>query len=174
MKGIIVVPIGNVDRDVLKTIVEGLREVFRCRMGLGKEMPVPKDAYNARRRQYLSTDILEKLRAMKPEGYDLMLGVAEVDLYVPRLNFVFGEADVFAGVAIISLARLREEFYDRVNRRDLLLKRAVKEAVHEVGHTYGLDHCDNPHCVMFFSNSLRDTDRKGMDFCAVCREKLGI
>jgi archaemetzincin len=174
MKGIIVVPIGSIDEDVLQCITEGLRKVFRCRVGLGGGMPVPKDSYNAKRGQYLSTEVLGKIRAMKLEGYDLMLGVTDVDLYAPRLNFVFGETDVFAGIAVISLARLGEEFYGHRTDRDLLLMRAVKEAIHEIGHTNGLDHCNDPLCIMFFSNSLSDTDRKGPGFCGVCREKLGI
>ncbi len=174
MKGIIVIPIGGVDQDVLKSVSEGLRKTFRCKAAIGGEMPVPKDAYNAKRGQYLSTEILGEMRGIKPQGHDLMLGVTLVDLYVPQLNFVFGEADVSAGVAVISLSKLGRESYGTPKGRELLLMRAAKEAIHEIGHTHGLDHCDDPRCIMFFSNSLTDTDRKGPGFCTICREKLGI
>ena len=75
-------------------------------------------------------------------------------LFVPNLNYVFGEADIENGVCIISLSRLRQEFYDQKPDKVLFLRRTLKEAVHELGHTYGLGHCANPKCVMHFSNSL--------------------
>ena len=134
-------------------------------------MPHPDYAFNKKRNQYLSTAILKAL--MEGKGYmarEKLLGVVDQDLYVPELNFVFGEASQKA--AIISLSRLRQEFYHLPQEQSLLYKRTLTEAVHELGHTYGLDHCKNPRCVMFFSNSLIDTDRKGSEFCPECRKKL--
>ncbi|RMD53346.1 MAG: archemetzincin, partial [Nitrospirae bacterium] len=95
-----------------------------------------------------------------------------VDLYADGLNFVFGEADILRGVAIISLTRLHQSFYGLPEDRGLFIERALKEAVHELGHLYGLRHCPDPHCVMHFSNSLLDTDKKSYKFCAICRRKL--
>lgn len=83
----------------------------------------------------------------------------DADLYVPHLNFVFGEGDSHRGVAVFSLARLH-------GSDELLRKRATTEAIHELGHTYGLPHCDEPHCVMWFSNTLSETDRKGTRLCS--------
>jgi hypothetical protein len=91
----------------------------------------------------------------------------------PGLNFVFGLADPSSRCAIISLARLYPEFYGQPRNPGLFKARAVKEAVHELGHLLGLGHCPDPACVMAFSNSLGDTDRKGPGFCAPCRELLG-
>jgi archaemetzincin len=88
-----------------------------------------------------------------------LLGVTDVDLYVPRLNFVFGEADSKRGVAVFSIARLQTP------DRERFVHRAATEAIHELGHTYGLAHCNNPRCVMWFSNTLDETDRKGTEFC---------
>jgi archaemetzincin len=99
---------------------------------------------------------------------DKVLGVTEVDLYVPRLNFVFGEAQCPGRTAVISLFRLKPEFYGQHPNRNLFVERSVKEAVHEVGHTLGLGHCHNPACIMFFSNSILDTDRKKLAFCERC------
>jgi archaemetzincin len=102
--------------------------------------------------------------------YEKTLGIIDLDLYVPKLNFVFGEASPRA--AIISLTRLRNEFYHLPKDETLFRKRVLTEAVHELGHTYGLEHCANPHCVMFSSNSLTDTDMKGPTFCQRCNPKV--
>ncbi len=174
MKKILIVPIGSVDADILKSIVNALEKIFHSRVELGKEIPIPQDSYDSKRRQYHSTIILRKMQVVKPKNFDLMLGVTDVDLYVPQLNFVFGEADVSSGITVISLARLREEFYGLRPDKKLFCERAIKEAIHELGHTYGLDHCQNPKCIMYFSNSIRDTDRKGPRFCNNCKNKLGI
>jgi archaemetzincin len=105
-------------------------------------------------------------------AFEKILGIVDYDLYVPELNFVLGEAS--QRTAVISLTRLRQEFYNLPQNRSLFQKRALIEAVHELGHTYGLGHCGNPLCVMFFSNSLIDTDRKGSEFCPKCGSKLNF
>jgi archaemetzincin len=88
------------------------------------------------------------------------------------LNFVFGEARCPGKAALISLHRLRPEFDGRKPNDELLIERTEKEAVHELGHTLGLRHCANPFCVMHFSNSIFDTDRKQSLFCSKCQTKI--
>jgi archaemetzincin len=105
---------------------------------------------------------------VKKSDVDIVLGVTILDLYVPGLNFVFGEAHCPGKVAVISLFRLNPEFYGQPADMQLFYERAVKEAVHEVGHTLGLAHCRNSSCVMFFSNSILDTDRKKSSLCEKC------
>ena len=97
-----------------------------------------------------------------------MLGLVDLDLFVPELNFVFGLADPAGGRALVALPRLRESFYGGREDEALFLARTVKEAVHELGHTYGLEHCHDRTCVMAFSNSLMDTDHKRAEFCERC------
>jgi archaemetzincin len=169
--GIVLVPVGEVDGKVLEGLTDDLHRTFGRKVSIGKGMPQPDDAYNKKRNQYLSTTILKTLMAEKDyRAYEKVLGVVDQDLYVPDLNFVFGEAG--RKVAVISLTRLRQEFYHLPQDQNLFYQRVLTEAVHELGHTYGLGHCPNPRCVMFFSNSLTDTDRKGAAFCLECRRKL--
>ena len=169
-----ILPIGSIDPDILQEISKGLAKIYSWNIRIGKEIRLPEESYNLQRRQYNSSEILRKLRALKTRKTELILGVTNVDLYVPELNFVFGEADTYSGVVIISLARLRQEFYGQRPDRKLFGERAVKEAVHELGHACGLNHCRSRDCVMYFSNSINDTDRKGPGFCRLCKERLGI
>ena len=169
--GIVLVPVGEIDRNVMDWLKNDLRQVFNKQVSVGKGMPEPLYAYNKKRNQYLSTAILSAMMGQKEYvPYEKILGIVDHDLFVPELNFVFGEAGLKA--AVISLTRLRQTFYRLPEDQDLFHRRVLTEAVHELGHTYGLDHCGNPRCVMFFSNSLMDTDRKGSEFCPSCKSKL--
>jgi archaemetzincin len=172
---IALLPIGTVNEDVLKKIQTELKEIFPesdCSI-FGEGMALPADAYNRKRQQYYSTRILGEInKYVRRIRADRILGVTEVDLYVPQLNFVFGEATCPGKTAIISLFRLRPEFYGQPANQKLFVDRSVKEAVHEIGHTLGLKHCQNPRCVMFFSNSILDTDHKGKTFCEKCYFKV--
>jgi len=168
---ILLVPVGGIDQQVIEKLRGDLSKIFNKQVGIGQGMPHPDYAYNKKRNQYLSTAILKTFMEQKEYmAYGKVLGIVDQDLYVIELNFVFGEAGQKA--AVISLTRLRQEFYRLPQDWNLFYKRALTEAVHELGHTYGLGHCKNYHCVMFFSNSLMDTDRKGPEFCSECKIKL--
>lgn len=171
--GIVIVAVGRVDKETIESLKDDLSRIFNRQVFIGKEMPEPDYAFNRKRNQYLSTAILNALMDQKEYTiYEKVLGVVDHDLYVPELNFVFGTAT--GKVAVISITRLRQGFYGLPENRALFYKRTLTEAVHELGHTYGLDHCRNSRCVMFFSNSLIDTDRKGSEFCSECKSKLRL
>jgi archaemetzincin len=171
--GIVIVAVGRVDKEAIESLKNDLSRIFNRQVFIGKEMPEPDYAFNRKRNQYLSTAILNALMDQKEYAvYERVLGIVDHDLYVPELNFVFGTAS--EKVAVISLTRLKQEFYGLPENRGLFYKRTLTEAVHELGHTYGLDHCRNPRCVMFFSNSLIDTDRKSPEFCPECKSKLRL
>jgi archaemetzincin len=174
METILIMPIGAIDPDIMDTIARVLQEIYQRETVLAEPISTPQKAYNSLRAQYNSTKVLKVLETLKPESCGFLLGVVDEDLYVPELNFVFGEADVLARVAIIALPRLRQEYYGLEPDKDLFLLRASKEAIHELGHTCGLGHCADKRCVMHFSNSLRDTDIKEPRFCATCRNKCGV
>lgn len=169
--GILLVPVGNIDERILEMLKNDLQQAFGRQVSIGKEMREPDDAFDRKRNQYRSTTILKAIANEKEcSAYERALGVVDHDLFVPELNFVFGEA--WGKIAVVSLTRLRQSFYRQPENGDVFRKRAVTEAVHELGHTFGLGHCANPSCVMFFSNSLADTDRKGPDFCPGCKTLL--
>jgi archaemetzincin len=152
-------PVSGTSLAMLSRIRPAVVETFGCEIAIAPAVPLPASAWSAERKQYRSTAILDSLERVKQPGWERLLGIADVDLYVPRLNFVFGEGDPRRGVAVFSLARLR-------GSDELFQKRATTEAIHEIGHTYGLSHCDDPHCVMWFSNTLSETDRKGTRLCS--------
>lgn len=167
-------PVGEVDHHILEELKEKLSQVFGCPVDIKPGVDRLDQAYDPRRKQYLSSVLLASLDALGKENDDKVLGIADVDLYAPGLNFVFGEADPILEIAVISLCRLRPEFYGRSPNETLLMERALKEVVHELGHIFGLLHCSNPTCVMHFSNCLADTDWKQATFCPQCRPRLKI
>lgn len=163
-----------VEYETLSTLIENLFKTFPeakiTRME--KEMSLPEETFNPARKQYDSTRILSHISSTIEKNIDKILGVTSMDLYVPELNFVFGEAQCPGRVAIISIHRLRPEFYGYPKDQVLLIERATKEAVHELGHTSGLLHCENLRCVMSFSNSILDIDQKDSTFCPECNISL--
>jgi archaemetzincin len=163
---------GSVPPAALAGLADGLRQELGFKVDPAGEVQVPSAAYAPRRRQYQAEPFLPLIRPYRQQAPDLVLGITGVDLYVPSLNFVFGLADPRTRCAIISLARLDPQYYGQAADPRRFQERALKEAVHELGHLLGLSHCRRPDCVMFFSNSLADTDRKGQSFCPDCRRSL--
>ncbi len=168
---IALVAVGEIDRNVIDWLKDDLAKVFNKQVAIAEGMPKPNYAYDHKRKQYLSTAILNAIVEQKEYApYEKILAIVDHDLFVPELNFVFGQAGPKA--AVVSLTRLRQSFYHLTENQNLFHQRVLTEAIHELGHTYRLGHCENPQCVMFFSNSLVDTDRKGSKFCLSCNSKI--
>lgn len=166
-----ILPIEHVDSAMLAEIKEPLQQVFpNTTCMILDEAPLKAEYFNRKRQQYSSHAILNTIASFAAKKPDLhrLLGVVDADLFVPELNFVFGEALCPGKAALISLWRLRPEFYGASPDMTLFSERALKEAVHELGHTLGLRHCSRASCVMYFSNSIIDTDRKQSLFCDQC------
>jgi archaemetzincin len=162
--------LGNIADEIMDELKGRVGGIFHCPVEIKAGLSDLAQAYNPERKQYFSSKLLASLK--KSERDEKVVGIADVDLYVPRLNFVFGEADILSGTAIVSLYRLRQEYYGLAPDEALFMERATKEIVHELGHTFGLGHCPNNKCVMHFSNSLADTDFKEASFCSSCRPKI--
>ncbi|ADV46088.1 archaemetzincin family Zn-dependent metalloprotease [Nitratifractor salsuginis] len=157
----------------LDFLSEKLEEIFTLPVILSDpSRPIPDFAYNPQHRQYLASALMSDLCRVPRERGDILLGITDEDLYEEGLNFVFGLATPVYRCALVATPRLHNTFYGLAEDEELFLRRLLTEAVHELGHTLGLEHCPNPHCVMHFSNTLADTDRKGYRFCPRCRAKV--
>ncbi len=126
---------------------------------------------NKRGSQWNSFKILEWLEKFRPNKATKILGIFDIDAYSDGFDFVFGEAFYRGRIAAIYLSRLRQEFYGDKPNLSLFYERMVKEALHELGHLFGFAHCKNSRCVMHFSTSLLDIDKKGRSFCPSCGKK---
>lgn len=168
---IVLVPVGKVDPAEIRLLRDSLNEIFPTDVAIGKTVPVPAAAWNPVRNQCDAEMVLESLPVSREEpGRDRVLGITGVDLYLPGMSFVFGIAD--RRNALISICRLTQPFYGLPEDLRLFRRRLVVEAVHELGHTFGLAHCENPRCAMHFSNTIADTDRKGPAFCVACCSRV--
>ncbi len=172
---ILILKIGEVEDEVLRAICKGVEKTLpntKCVIKVSVA-PLPPEAFNRERGQYEASYILSWITLHRKEyAADRILGVTEADLYAKDLNFIFGQAQFSGKTCLISTHRLRPEFYGLRNNRELFTIRCIKEAVHELGHTFGLYHCRNPLCVMYFSNSIYDTDLKRAEFCERCKETI--
>lgn len=135
----------------------------------GAEIEAPSGSFDRTRKQYVADPFLHALdgRSTRDEH---ILGLVDLDLYVTGLNFIFGLAEQKRN-AIVALPRLRQSFYGLKDADSLFHSRVTRESIHELGHVVGLPHCQK-RCVMRFSNSLEDTDRKPDAFCPDCVETL--
>ncbi len=161
---IFIQPIGTVDVEILSHLSRTLSHLWPVQVLF--PVDIPGDAYDDVRDQHDGMTLLKAL----PEKEGAVLGVVDEDIYADCLNFLFGLA--CGGKALISLKRLRPEFYGMPADPRLFKLRAQKEAVHELGHVFGLEHCPDKRCVMYFSNSILDTDFKGWTFCRSCEREL--
>jgi archaemetzincin len=163
-----VAPLGPVPGEVLSALEAALGDAFRLPVRRQEPMDEPAGAFDRGRGQWSSAAFLEALLGHVPPGASRLLGVTERDLFVPVLSFVYGQAQLGGRVAVVSLGRLRPEFHGLAPAPATLARRAATEAVHEVGHTFGLVHCLDRRCPMSLSIDLVDLDGKTAMPCAAC------
>ncbi len=166
--------IGNPDEALVQHTAAGLRDVFRSPVIVLPSIFDPSHAFHVERQQYHSSELLQQMQALVGQSYSRVLGITDRDLFIPILTFVFGEAQVDGICALISTHRLRQEFYGLPPDGELLRARALKEGVHELGHTFGLMHCEDYECVMASSHSVEWIDLKNTALCGTCKSQVLI
>jgi archaemetzincin len=165
MPRIALLSVGNPDRDALDNLARDLKGMGFDVERAGRRA-LPRGAFDARRGQFRADALLGVALSVRAER---VLAVTDVDLHANGLNFVFGIAQPSGKACVISLLRLHlDADWERFRGR------ALKEAMHELGHTFGLGHCADPGCVMWFSYTLEETDRKGAAYCPRCKEGLPL
>lgn len=173
-----IIPVGDLPEKILESLIAEMPLLLNAKARLMPGLQLPEETMNRLRRQYDAEKIMSILsRTHEAKFIDKevpTLFITEADIYYAGLNFVFGLEDPEKRCAIISLARLKQEFYDGSPNLTVLADRTVKEAVHEIGHYLGLDHCGHSWCVMNFSPSVSDVDAKQKTFCKDCKVKLAI
>src|ERR1700686_2235175 len=169
MNSVYLLPVGKVDI----TLLRELRAAIPGGLDLDCEiLPYvldPTPSYHAERQQYHSSEILRRMQGLvRPQDWRV-LAIADVDLYIPILKYVFGEAQMGGPCALVSTYRLRQEFYGLDRNDALLSQRLLKESVHELGHTLDLRHCQDYRCVMASSHSVEWIDLRESALCDSCR-----
>jgi archaemetzincin len=167
-----VLPLGSVAAKTVSDLSAELAREFAVRSEILPPEPDPDYAFNAARQQFCSTEILAAMANRACSETECLLGVTALDLYIPILTFVFGEAQLHGTCAVVSYHRLHQEFYGLPQDSTLLPDRLLKESVHELGHILSLSHCDEYRCVMSPCHGVEWIDLKTRHFCSACRAAL--
>ena len=157
---------------LLQNVVTELSKRFSSRIHVINLKMNMDDFFSIERGQYFSTQIIAEAIKLTDEFNGKIILLTDVDLFVPVLTFVFGEAQLNGKHSILSVCRLHEEFYSGISNENLLFERTIKEALHELGHCYGLRHCIDWDCVMHSSPGIEEVDIKGNTFCRKCISKV--
>ncbi|MGQ9917800.1 MAG: archaemetzincin family Zn-dependent metalloprotease [Bryobacteraceae bacterium] len=157
---------------VIPAMADALEACLPVRVIGLKPLEAPAAALDVRRGQWSAPALLEAVLASLPDGIPKALGATGADLFIPMLSFVYGQAQLKGRAGVVSVARLRQQFYGLPGNDALLEERARKEAVHEAGHLLGLAHCTAPGCVMRLSVQVGQIDLKGEALCATCAARI--
>lgn len=169
-KGILLISYGHFEKYYLKTIAEDILCQFRIPVAFEENYIDLDNFFDPARRQYDGNKLLKQVESIAPVDHIKALGLFRVDLYIPILTYIFGQAYFNGRTGIASIYRLRNEQYGIKKDDALLLERLSKVVIHELGHTFGLIHCHVPDCVMRSSTYVEDIDQKNNRFCSRCQE----
>lgn len=164
--------VGKITPLVLEELRDSIPRRLPVRCEISPHTLDPASSYHAERQQFHSSEILQGMQSLvRPKDWRF-LAVAEVDLYIPILKYVFGEAQMGGPCAVVSTFRLRQEFYGLDQDDALLRERLLKECIHELGHTLNLRHCQDYQCAMASSHSVEWIDLRDNQLCEACRYEL--
>ena len=172
MKRIYVAAVGSLPSSVLDWIAIVAEEWYPFPVRRMPPLHIPEEAYDSSRGQYQSVHLMRALAQAAPADTARLVGATEVDLAIPMLSFLFGQAQLDGPIAVISVCRLRQEFYGLPGDEELLRARIVKETLHELGHRFGLTHCPDPRCVMSLATHISLVDQKDECYCVRCKNHL--
>lgn len=172
MSYIDIVPIGDIEEPLLFFLKQNLFQTFQIETRIRRQQFDLSSVYDPTRNQYHSSGLLLQLIQDPPPETLRILGVTELDLFIPIFTFLFGEAQLNGIGSIVSAHRLHNPFYGLPENKDLFKTRLSKESIHELGHTFGLIHCFNLRCVMNTSTYVEDIDQKSAQFCRTCERKV--
>jgi len=174
MNKVYIVPVGNVDSEVLTRIVPCLEERFLFQFKTLPAIPVPPQAFNSSKKRYLTSIICENIRDHLPFDAKYLLGITDVDTFEDSSSLLYNFSNPEDIVALVSTQRFNFRGDREVFEKDIFFQRILKETTHEIGHLMGFRHCFNNYCVMYFSYSINDTDKKEAFFCHECEKKLNM
>jgi len=172
LQNITLLSFGNFDADFLKRIAHAVCQEYAVTVDLKEGHIDISEFYDPTRRQYNGGKLLKAIEVLYATDSAKTIGLFSVDLFIPILTYIFGQAFLEGRSGIASFYRLGNEKYGIQNEDGYLLERFAKEVIHELGHTFGLIHCHNPSCVMRASTYVEDIDQKGMSLCTSCRKLL--
>lgn len=170
MAAIYCVPLDGFPESIIRSIAQDISTTFQRPHAFLPPQDIHTNAYHPARGQFNSTTILQMLRKLLPDESAQIIGFTSADLFIPIFTFVFGEAQLKGPAAVVSGARLQNEFYGLPQNAAIYHERLLKECIHELGHTIGLRHCLSNGCVMRKSTYVEDIDLKTPEFCPVCRK----
>jgi len=165
---------GFFEKDFLEEIAEAVKQEFLISVNIKETHFDLSEFYDPGRRQYNGDKLLKAIDAMFSQDSSKTIGLFDVDLFIPILTYIFGQAFLDGRTGIASLYRLGNERYGMEKDTNLLLDRFQKEVIHELGHTFGLIHCHIPGCVMNSSTYVEDIDQKDYHLCIKCRQEIGL
>jgi len=172
MNRIGVIALGEVPDLIPKSIAAHIQGMLHAEVDVLPPLPLPSDAFDQGRLQYSASRLLQHLETLSLGLCDKVLAVLDADLFVPIFTHVVGEAQQGGKNAIVSLYRLKTHGVNSPLGLSLLMERAGKVALHELGHLYDLHHCTDPACLMHFAGGVEDLDRALLDYCNYCRVYL--
>lgn len=171
-ENILLIPFGYSGKKMAEIVAKDIQQVFSVPVIVREGHLDLSEFFDSARRQYDGNRILHKIDAVFASDTTKTLGIFNVDLFIPILTYIFGQAFLNGRAGIASVHRLNNEQYGMVRNEGLMLNRFRKEAIHELGHTFGLIHCIDSRCVMHSSTYVEDIDQKGYQLCAKCRMEL--
>jgi archaemetzincin len=168
LQKIIISPIENIAVCNYQSLGREIHRTFDFKTEIKSLLQDVNFAYDLTRDQYHSTAILEKLASTSPPSATKIVAITHVDLFIPILTHVYGEAQLAGKACIVSTFRLQEGL-SITNIEKEFENRVVKEVLHELGHTFNLRHCDDKSCIMHYCRSIKDVDRKTDQLCRYCK-----